>query len=511
MSLMRRAALLVSLLLLSPSIGLAAPVKTVNGPVEGTTDDRLRVYRGIPYAAPPIGDLRWRAPQPVRGWTDVKPGDKFGAQCMQRRVFSDMVFRASGMSEDCLYLNVWTPAKKAGERLPVLVYFYGGGFIAGDGSEPRYDGAAMARKGIVALTVNYRLGVFGFFAHPELTKESKHNASGNQGLLDQVAALQWVQANIAAFGGDPKKVTIAGESAGSISVSALMASPLSKDLIARAIGESGAMIEPTIPPVPLADAEKTGAAFAAAIEAPSLAALCAIPAEKILEATARPGLPRFAPAVDGYFLPKSPAEIFAAGEQAHVPLLAGWNSEENSYRSVLGQAEPTPENYAAAVRKLYPERAEQVLKLYPGTTNDEVMQSATALAGDRFIAFSTWKWLDLHGRTGKSPTYRYYYSRPRPGARGAGHSAEIEYAMGNLASNKVFAWTRDDEKVSATIQGYFANFVKKGNPNGRGLPKWPEANSGKTVRVMHIDVDSTVQPDTVRDRYLLLERSYTEK
>jgi para-nitrobenzyl esterase len=263
--------------------------------------------------------------------------------------------------------------------------------------------------------------------------------------------------------------------------------------------------------VPLADAEKAGSAFGTALEATSLAALCAIPAEKILEATARPGLPRFSPAVDGYFLPKSPAEIFAAGEQAHVPLLAGWNSEENPARSVLGQAEATPENYAAAVKKLYPQRGDEILKVYPGATAEQVAESATALASDRFIAFSTWKWLDLHGRTGKSPTYRYYYSRPRPGARGAAHSAEIEYAMGNLASNKAFAWTADDEKVSQTMMGYFANFVKKGNPNGKGLPKWPKANSGKTAQVMHIDVATKAQAETVRDRYLLLDQTYQTK
>jgi para-nitrobenzyl esterase len=508
---LRRTAVLSSLLLLSTTIALAEPVKTTNGPVEGSTEKDLRIFRGIPFAAPPVGDLRWKAPQPVQNWSGVKTADKFGAQCMQRRVFSDMVFRAAGMSEDCLYLNVWTPAKSASDRLPVLVYFYGGGFIAGDGSEPRYDGAAMARKGIVALTVNYRLGVFGFFAHPELTKESPQRASGNQGLLDQAAALRWVQTNIAAFGGDPKKVTIAGESAGSISVSALMASPLSKGLIAGAIGESGAMIEPTIPPVALADAEKAGTAFATMIETPTLAALRALPAEKILEATAKPGLPRFSPAVDGYFLPQTPAQIFAAGQQARVPLLAGWNSEESSSRAVLGQGEPTPENYANAVKKLYAERADQILKAYPGTSNDEVMQSATALAGDRFIGFSTWKWLDVHGRTAGAPTYRYYYSKPRPGARGAAHSAEIEYAMGNLASNTNFPWTPDDEKVSQTLQGYFANFIKTGDPNGGGLPQWPAANTGKTVTVMHIDVNTRVEAETVRDRYLLLDQTYQKK
>jgi para-nitrobenzyl esterase len=362
------------------------------------------------------------------------------------------------------------------------------------------------------LTVNYRLGVFGFFAHPELTKESPQRAAGNYGLLDQWAALKWVKENIAAFGGDPAKVTIAGESAGSIAVSALMASPLSKGLIAGAIGESGAMIEPTIPPVPLADGEKNGVAFAAGIEAPTLAALRALPAEKLLEATAKPGLPRFAPTVDGYFLPKSPADIFAAGEQAHVPLLAGWNSEESPARGVLGTAEPTPENYAAAVRKLYGERAERVLALYPGSTPDEVRQSATALASDRFIGYSTWKWLDLHGRTGGKRVFRYFYTRPRPGARGAAHSAEIEYAMGNLDTNKAYAWTPDDHKVSETFQGYFANFIKTGDPNGGGLPRWPAAGAGNEgAPVLHIDVTTRAEPDTVRERYLFLDQVYLKK
>ena len=500
------------LLACSALLTVAAPraaaqaVKTANGLVEGTTEaSGIRVFRGMPFAAPPVGDLRWKPPQPVKGWDGVRSARAFGAQCMQRRVFDDMVFRASGVSEDCLYLNVWTPATSAGARLPVLVYFYGGGFIAGDGSEPRYDGEAMARKGIVALTVNYRLGVFGFFAHPELTKESPKHASGNYALLDQWAALQWVRQNIAAFGGDPAKVTIAGESAGSISVSALMASPLTKGLIAGAIGESGAMIGSTLPAVPLADAEKSGLAFATGLGAPALATLRAMPADKLLEATARPGLPRFAPTVDGYVLPRLPAEIFAAGEQAHVPLLAGWNSEESPARGVLGPAEPTPENYANAIRKLYGTDAERVLKAYPGSTPDEVVGSATALASDRFIGFSTWKWIDLHGKTASKPVYRYMYSRPRPGARGASHSAEIEYAMGNLATNKVFAWTADDHKVSEFMQGYFANFVKNGDPNGPGLPEWPAANSGRAVQVMHLDVTPRAEPETVRERYLLLD------
>jgi para-nitrobenzyl esterase len=525
-----RTSLLAAVLVASALPVLAADrVKTANGVVEGMTESSgIHVFRGLPFAAPPLGDLRWREPQPVKDWTGVRPATRFGNQCMQRRVFNDMVFRSSGVSEDCLYLNVWTPAASASERRPVLVYFYGGGYVAGDGSEPRYDGESMARKGIVALTVNYRLGVFGFFAHPELTKESPHHASGNQGLLDQAAALQWVQKNIAAFGGDPAKVTIAGESAGSTSVSAQMASPLSKNVIAGAIGESGALINPTLGPVPLEEAEQTGVRFGTAVGATTLSALRALPAEQLLEAAAKPGTPRFGTTVDGYFLPRRPVDIFAAGEQAHVPLLVGWNSEENNYRSILGQAEPTPENYAQAIRKLYNERADEVLKLYPGRTNEEVIVSATDLASDRFIGYSTWKWADLHGKTGGKPVYRYLYSRPRPamnaptdgGAqsanqsrqpRGAVHSAEIEYAMGNLATNKVYAWTPDDYKVSETFHTYFANFVKTGDPNAPGVPSWAPANRGEAVSVMRIDVNTRAETEQHRDRYVFLDQMYKPK
>ena len=524
-----RRAIVAAICLASVVPVLAADrVKTTNGTVEGTTEQSgIRAYRGIPFAAPPVGDLRWRAPQPVKNWEGVRSATQFGPRCVQAALFSDMNFRSNGMSEDCLYLNVWTPAKSGSDRLPVLVYFFGGGFVAGDGSEPRYDGESMARKGIVSLTVNYRLGVFGFMAHPELTKESPHHASGNYALLDQNAALRWVQNNIAAFGGDPKKVTIAGESAGSIAVSAQMASPLSKDLIAGAIGESGALIAPTLPPVPLAQGEEAGAKFAASLGASSLAALRAMPTAQIQEAAAKLPFGRFASTVDGYFLPKLPAEIFAAGEQAHVPLLVGWNTEENGARVILAANDPTPENLTKALRTLYGDRADEAGKLYAGTNADEVRQAATDLASDRFIAYSTWKWADLHGKTGGKPVYRYLYARARPPAtaapaasaggnapvgppRGAVHSAEIEYAMGNLATNKVFAWTPDDNKVSDVMQGYFANFVKTGNPNGPGLPQWPAANNGATTQFMRLDVDSRAEAEKTRERYLFLDSIYNK-
>ena len=521
------AALAIVITAAAPALA-ADRVKTANGKVEGTSEPSgIRSYKGIPFAAPPVGDLRWREPQPVKNWDGVRPATQFGPRCMQGSMFGDMVFRSNGMSEDCLYLNVWTPAKAANERLPVLVYFFGGGFVAGDGSEPRYDGESMAKMGIVSLTVNYRLGVFGFMAHPELTKESPHHASGNYALLDQNAALQWVRKNIAAFGGDSGRVTIAGESAGSIAVSAQMASPLSKGLIAGAIGESGALIAPTLPPVPLAQGEEEGSKFATSVGAASLAALRAMTSQQIQEAAAKLPIGRFASTVDGYVLPKPPVEIFAAGEQAHVPLLAGWNTEESNARAVLAANEPTPDNLSKALHTLYADRGDEAARLYSGSSPDEVRQAATDLASDRFIAYSTWKWTDLHGETGGKPVYRYLYGRPRPqmnagpadvnastprpsAARGAVHSAEIEYAMGNLATNKVFAWTADDYKVSEIMQGYFANFVKTGNPNGQGLPQWPTANS-TPAQVMRIDVDTRAQSDHTRDRYLFLDSIYMKK
>jgi para-nitrobenzyl esterase len=511
-------------------------VKTVNGIVAGTTEKSgIRAFKGLPFAAPPVGNLRWREPQPVKNWQGVRQATQFGPRAMQLAVFGDMGFRSNGMNEDCLYLNVWTPAKTSKEQLPVLVYFYGGGFVAGDGSEARYDGESMAKRGIVAVTVNYRLGVFGFMAHPELTKESPNKASGNYGYLDQAAALRWVKQNIAAFGGDPNKVTIAGESAGSISVSAQMASPLSKNLFRGAIGESGALVNSSLDPVPLAEGEKTGTTFAAEMGANSLAALRALPAQQLLDAAGKKGIPGFPATIDGYFFPKSPAAIFAAGEQAKVPLLAGWNSEEMTYMFLMGRENPTQENYKKAVEKLYGNQTEEILQVYKATSDADVVPVATDLASDRFIAYSTWKWLDLHSQTGGKPVYRYLFSRPRPAmvpamgnasaglaggvvkesdanavkmpqAKGAVHAAEIEYAMGNLPYNTVYSWTPEDYKVSETMQGYFANFIKTGNPNGQSLPQWPAIQKNKPTQVMHLDVTSGAKPEQHRDRYQLLDK-----
>jgi para-nitrobenzyl esterase len=503
-------------------------VKTANGILESTLapKDGVRSFKGIPFAQPPVGDLRWREPQPVRNWKGVRNADQFGPRCMQRTApGADYWFRSNGMSEDCLYLNVWTPAKSDKERLPVLVYVFGGGFQNGDGSEPRYDGENMARKGMVAVTINYRTNIFGFFVHPELAKESPHHAAGNYGLLDQVAALRWVQKNVAAFGGDPKRVTIAGESAGSISVSALMASPLSRDLIAGAIGESGAMTS-SLPPQPLATAEENGLKFAAAAGADSLAALRAMTAEQIQEVMTKTRGIRFSTALDGYFLPKPLTAIYEAGEQAKVPLLAGSNTQEQPARAVLGDGEPTPETLANAIRKFYGDQAGGILKAYAAATPDEVYEAAMHLASARFVAFSTWKWAELHLKTGSKPVYRYLYARPRPaylgipgqppppappsaprpaGPHGAVHSAEIQYAMGNLDLDKRYTWEPADYEVSKTMQTYFVNFIKTGNPNGPGLPEWPDYRPGNNYQRMRIDVESRAEPEAHRDRYLALD------
>lgn len=517
-------------------------VKTESGRVLGVSSPKTGItsYKGIPYAKPPVGPLRWKAPQPATPWDSVLIADHFGPRAMQGNIFGDMNFRSAGMGEDCLYLNIWAPkgATQSKQKLPVLVYFYGGGMVAGDGSEPRYDGSAMAANGVISLTVNYRLGVFGLLAHPELSKESPYHASGNYALMDQQAALAWVKKNIAAFGGDPGKVTIAGESAGSISVSALMASPLSKGLMRGAIGESGAMIYPTMAPVSKEEAEKNGVAFANALGASGIGELRAIPAEELLKRASGPGLPPLACNVDGYVLPRKPVDIYASGEQANVPLLVGWNSAEVPYRALLWKDDPTTENYVKKITELYPDNVDEVLQLYPGGNRDQVITSATDLASDRFIVYSTWKWASEHLKTSKQPVYRYIFSRPRPAMvpkmgnarpglaggvirsndpqpkqpevfKGASHASEIEYAMGNLLTNTVYQWSQDDYKVSHTMLTYFANFVKTGNPNGKGLPKW-DADAATDSRYMNIDVRSSMKKETNRARYLFLDKAYKQ-
>jgi para-nitrobenzyl esterase len=434
---------------------------------------------------------------------------EFGAHCMQANVFGDMNFRDKGPSEDCLYLNVWTPAASSKEQLPVMVWIYGGGFAAGATSEPRQDGENLAKKGVVVVSMNYRLNVFGFFTHAELAKESTHDASGNYGLLDQVAALQWVHRNISGFGGDPANVTIFGESAGSFSVSALMASPLSQGLFQRAIGESGAFFGSSLHLKPLAQAEEADAKFAESIGAHSLVELRAKPAAELLQAAAKQNAVRFAPDIDGYFLPRSVREIFASGQQSHVPLLAGWNRDEGSYRGIFGKDEPTAANFIAFAHKHFGDQADEFLKLYPADSDEQSKRSAQDLAGDQFIAYSTWKWLEMQSATGNATLYRYEFDDAPPAlanaeSRGAYHSAEIEFVFGMLAS-KNLPWRTEDKELSDLMSSYWSNFAKTGDPNGTGLPAWPAYNRDHYT-VMHLDANSHATPDDHRGRYEFLDK-----
>ncbi|MFY0686403.1 MAG: carboxylesterase family protein [Cyclobacteriaceae bacterium] len=512
----------------------AVQVKINNGLIEGNydTNDGIQTYLGVPFAKPPVGELRWKAPQPLDNWEGVKQAKDFGPRPMQRVIWGDMNSRSNGVSEDCLYLNVWTPAKRNTKDLPVLLYYYGGGNVAGDGAEPRYDGESMAKKGIVVVTANYRLNIFGFLAHPDLTSEASYKASGNYGALDQAAALKWVEENIQAFGGDPNKITIAGESAGSIAVSMQMSSPLSKDRLAGAIGESGAGINPTMAPVTLAEAEKIGVEFVekSGYTFETFRALTSRDIYEIYNESGRFGFPM---AIDGYFLPKSLPEIFEAGEQAQIPLLLGWNSAEiPGYAFTQGPY--TEEGYIAKVKEAFPDDHQKVLKLYPYGTAEELEWSATSLASDRFIVYSTWKWFDLHRKNSNQNVYRYLFSKlrppmvdknkvaglaggtssgpPAPPAIGAPHACEIEYCMGNLHLIKDFAWTADDYKVSATMQDFFANFIKTGDPNGENLPEWPAAEpSDKTPMIMVIDVESKAVEAEKDARYEFLDKIYLKE
>ncbi len=501
----------------------AEPVRIDSGLVQGApgVDASVTVYKGIPYGAPPVGDLRWQEPKPVAPWQGVRMADQFGARAMQAPLFSDMIFRDNGPSEDCLYLNVWTPAK-AGEHLPVMVWIYGGGLQAGSASEPRQDGEALSKHGVVVVSMNYRLGVFGYLAHPELTAESAHHASGNYGFMDQIAALRWVQRNIAAFGGDPGNVTIFGESAGSFSVSLLMASPAARGLFQKAIGESGSLLGSRLVPeraLTLAEAEKIGLKFQESLGAASLKDMRSLSAAKVLEVAQASKDLRAGANIDGYILPKDPSSIFALGEQAHVPLLAGWNRDESRVWSTFGNKRPTAASYAEEVKKDFGKDADALLKLYPGTTEDEAVRSAGTLAGDRFISFGTWKWIELQTKTGGSPVYRYRFDRDVPVAPdwtvngmhatakdvGAVHASEISYVFHALASLKNITVSPEDWKLSEAIGTYWTNFAKTGNPNGGGLPEWPRYGSSDGFQVLHLDTTISASPDKHRDRYLFLD------
>jgi para-nitrobenzyl esterase len=509
-----------------PVYGPAAKdlVNTESGILEGTTngDHSVRMFKGVPFAAPPVGDLRWRAPQPAPKWSGVRQADKFGSACLQTNVFGDIYFRDRQPSEDCLNLNIWIPAHAMGTKLPVFLWYYGGGFVAGANSEPRYDGETLAQKGVIVVEPNYRLGVFGFYSHPELTKESGHTSSGNYAFLDQVAALEWVLKNIASFGGDPNNITIGGESAGSLSVSALMASPLSRQLFQRAIGESGAFFPDRKAGIRLksrAETEEFGVKFADSLGAKSLAEIRAKPASDLLQAAAQHNRGfDFGPNIDGYFLSTDVQTIYERGEQTHIPLLAGWNADEGKIQVLLAPQKPTAKSFAEQARTRFGDQADEFLKLYPAKTDEEALTSAEALSGDDFIAFSTWKWIDMQRKTANATVYQYLFAQTpaiKPGDKigplpkneaGARHAGEIEYVFGTLKSQEGVPWTDGDFKVSEAMGTYWTNFVKTGNPNGGGLPDWPKSDRQNRYQVLYLsgkDIHATA--DTTRARYEFLD------
>ncbi|HUQ97427.1 MAG TPA: carboxylesterase family protein [Chitinophagaceae bacterium] len=462
---------------LAPKPTALEVVKTTAGFVLGVknAEGTIHIFKGIPFAAPPVGNLRWQAPQPATSWTGIKKCESFSASPMQNEPASfsmwteEYLIPKKRISEDCLYLNVWSGANASGEKRPVLVYIYGGGFGSGGSAVPIYDGEAMAKKGLVFVSFNYRVGVFGFFAHPELTKESGHAASGNYGLLDQIAALKWIQENIAAFGGDPANVTIAGQSAGAMSVNCLVASPLAKGLFTKAIAESGASFisNPMSGTKTLAAAEQQGVKTAQALKVTSLAELRNKPANALLQAQGT------GPIIDGYVLPDAIAALFKAGNENKVALLTGWNEDEGL---LFGPAKNAAD-FTKQLTQQYGDAAKRLLQFYPAGSDAEAAASQLKLSRDLIFGVQNYTWATVQSKKGNAPVYVYRFTRKVPATGeyikyGAFHTGEVPYAYNNLRFvNRL--WEPVDQMLADAMSGYWANFAKTGNPNGGGLPEWP--------------------------------------
>ena len=506
--------LCLAFLALPGKAALAETVKAEGGLLKGTVEDGLQIYRGIPYAAPPVGDLRWRPPQPAPKWEGVRAADQFGRACVQTNT---AIANLPAPSEDCLYLNVWTPAKSAGEKLPVLVWIHGGGFVAGTPAEQLYHGEWLAKKGVVVVSIGYRLGVFGFLAHSDLSAESPQHVSGNYGILDMIAGLQWVQKNISAFGGDPKKVTIQGESAGAAAVSILCASPLAKGLFRGAIAESGGSFGPVRADAtfgesePLASAEKRTVEWMSSAHISNIAELRKIPADKLQAMTPRQfGWAR--PNMDGWVIPGDQFKLYEAGQYNDVPVLTGYNSDEGL---LFGNAK-SQEVYVQSVRERYQQFADKVLAAYPGGETPTGKWTARNLIRDSAFGWNAWTWARLQTKTGKSKVFLYYFDEQaeipagaEPGAYGARHASELPYVFRQLTEHDRLAPTAKDEALSNMMRTYWTNFAKTGDPNGAGLPKWP-AYSGAKPQMLHIESGNTKAGSLVNENGLRVLDSYFE-
>lgn len=497
-------------LLLVYGVASATSVQIESGALQGVDANGLSIYRGIPYAQPPLGDLRWREPQPVRAWKGVRKATVFAPACVQTGV--SMPGEAPpAVSEDCLYLNIWAPVTRAEKRLPVLIWIHGGGYTNGSASMPLYWGDHLAHKGIIVVTIAYRLGPLGFLAHPDLTGESKHHSSGNYGLMDQIAALEWVRKNIAAFGGDPKRVTIAGQSSGSISVSILMASPLAKILFQLAIGESGGLFEPLqlAPKYLLANAEKDGEKFAASLGAASIKELRQLPAARLTSNDG--GITH--PVIEPYLLPRSPYDSFVSGGQNDVPLLLGSNAEEA--RAMVNVSGVTAGTFVSDIAQSFGALPPALMAAYPHATDEEARTARLDFERDLRFGWDMWAWARLQATTGHKPVYYFSFQQLPPfptdsvyAGWGASHFAELWYVFDHLDQSP-WRWTSADRKMAREISSYWVNFARSGDPNGIGLPPWPAFENTQS-KVQYLGDPITTDEVLGIDRLRVFDSVYSD-
>ena len=498
---------------------LTSTVATESGVLEGVTlPSGVLKFSGVPYASPPVGDLRWKAPQPVAAWEGSRDATVFSSSCWQPLSPPDSFYESGDIerSEDCLYLNVWTSAEHAEAALPVMVWIHGGGLQTGSGSTTLYDGERLARQGVVLVTINYRLGPIGFMAHPELSAENESGASGNYGILDQVAALQWVQANIASFGGDPGRVTIFGESAGSWSVNYMTATPLAAGLFQRAIGHSGGVFWP----MPrLADAESEGVRVAERLAASDLKAMRAASVEEVYQAASEAEALQYVGINDGHVFPRDIYDIFAAGDQNDVDTIVGFNSDEGT-ALFAGTGTVTLADYRQSLEDTYAEHADAMFSVYPAETEEQARVASYENTADNFFAWQMRTWARLQSSTGSSPARMYYFSRVPPWDEaeryGSYHAAEIIYAFDNLHRSGEMrdgigpfnhAWDDTDRALASTMSAYWVNFAATGDPNGNGLPNWPVYDPSADGVLELGDTIGVIQ-DLLKDRLDVFDAYY---
>jgi para-nitrobenzyl esterase len=492
----------------APAMAEITQARVTGGVVAGEVKDGLSEFKGIPFAAPPVGPLRWKAPQPVRPWSGVRQTIRFGDACMQTGGGGGA---GPGIpySEDCLYLDIWTPAKSPGEKLPVIAWIYGGGFTAGATSNPLYDGTHFAQKGVVFVSISYRVGPFGFLATPALSRESGHG-SGDYGLLDQIAGLKWIQANISKFGGDPSKVTVLGHSAGGFAVSMLAASPLARGLFRGAISESGANFTPPEDSPwagtsieTLRMAETADQAWLDKLGVHSLAEARALPADKIL-AAARGGGARFWPAEDGYVIRGDQYRLWKQGRFNDTPIMVGDVSDE---AAAFGARKTTAAAFEDMVRRGYGKYADAILAAYPHATDEEASRSATELSSDTVFDWGQYTWARLQSTYGKGRIHVYWFDKPSArDPNGSGHGSEVAYVFGNLGLRGPPP-AAADEALSDQMQTYWVNFAKTLDPNGAGLPAWPDFTASKPT-VMRFGVDPGPAPYPIQARMTVLDGYY---